>query len=124
MNMMQAVGACFSKYVTFSGRARRAEYWWFTLFNVIVGLLLGALSEDLAGIYSLAVFLPSISVMVRRLHDIGRSGWWFWIGLIPVVGAIILLVWHATKGNIGPNIYGDDPLEESLREKSSLLQSD
>lgn len=111
MNMMQAVSACFSKYATFSGRARRAEYWWFTLFNVIVNLVVGLAGEIAIGFWMLATLLPSISVMVRRLHDIGRSGWWAWILVIPLIGGIVMLVWQVTKGDSGPNAYGDDPLD-------------
>ena len=107
---------CLQNYVTFSGRARRKEYWMFILVNVLIGFVLGFI-EGLAGVekpilsplYSLAVLLPGVSVAVRRLHDTEKSGWWFWIALVPVVGGIILLVFMCTEGTSGPNRYGPDP---------------
>ncbi len=109
------------KYAVFSGRARLKEYWMFVLFNLIFGIaailldnLLGTASEDtgygvIYGLYSLAILLPALAVMVRRLHDIGKSGWWFFISLIPLVGGIWLLVLLATSGQVGDNQYGPDP---------------
>lgn len=109
------------KYVEFSGRARRKEFWMFTLFNVIISIILGIIdriigtdygngsSGLLSTIYSLGVLLPSIAVGIRRLHDTNRSGWWILIGLIPCVGWIILIVFYATEGVAGPNQYGPDP---------------
>lgn len=121
MDFTQAVKAVFSKYVTFSGRARRAEYWWFALFQLLCGIALSIVDHmlfgrpysdtgPLEGIFSLLIFLPAISVMVRRLHDGDRSGWWFWIILIPLVGALFLLYWLVSKGTTGPNDYGPDPI--------------
>jgi uncharacterized membrane protein YhaH (DUF805 family) len=128
MQMMTAVRTCFSKYATFSGRARRAEFWWFTLFNFIVQAVLNVIdgtifgfgygffdvppTHPLSALYSLAVLLPSLAVAVRRLHDTGRSGWWLLIWLIPLVGWIILIWWLATPGDEGPNDHGRDPLIE------------
>ena len=110
-----SVSMFFNKYVVFAGRAPRAEYWWSMLFIVIVEAILGAVSVIepsiggiLIGIFGLVIILPSISVMVRRLHDIDRSGWWFWIELVPVVGIILLLVWFCTKGTSGPNRFGPE----------------
>ena len=111
---------CFHEYVTFSGRARRKEYWMFWLFNFIVSFVIG-LIEGLAGmevqflstLYSLAVLLPGISVSVRRLHDIEKSGWWLWIGVVPIVGAIVLLVFACLEGTKGPNRFGPDPKAEA-----------
>jgi len=68
------------------------------------------IGRTLLGLFFLASFLPAISVIVRRLHDTDRSGWWYWIGLIPLVGAILLLVWFCTRGTSGPNRFGPDPL--------------
>ena len=91
---------CMKKYVDFSGRARRTEYWMFNLFNIIFGVtafildnLLGTASDSLGygvlyGLYSLVIILPSLAVSVRRLHDVGKSGWWFFISLIPFHGGI------------------------------------
>ncbi|MBF9066895.1 DUF805 domain-containing protein [Streptacidiphilus fuscans] len=98
-------------YAGFSGRAQRAEYWMFTLFNIIAGavlLIIGAAIHFplLYGIYSLAVLLPTLAVAFRRLHDTDRSAGWILIALIPFVGAIILLVFLCQEGTPGPNQYG------------------
>jgi uncharacterized membrane protein YhaH (DUF805 family) len=109
------------KYAVFSGRSRRMEYWYFVLFNIIVGvvlalidMLLGTFSAVsniglLSGIYSLAVLIPTLAVTVRRLHDIDRTGWWILINLIPLIGTIVLLVFALTPGTPGSNRYGPDP---------------
>jgi uncharacterized membrane protein YhaH (DUF805 family) len=130
MTFGDSIRTNFSKYVTFSGRAQRSEFWWWALFvwvtqivlSIIDSILFGTVetgpgsfssSTDtpiLSGIFSLAVLLPTISVTVRRLHDTDRTGWWYWLALIPLVGIIILIVWWATKGTDGPNRFGDDPL--------------
>ncbi len=115
MTMMEAVSAVFSKYATFSGRSRRSEYWYFTLFNLLVALVLNFLSryigafDFIAGIYSLATLVPGLAVAVRRLHDTGRSGFWLLLVLIPIVGSIILIVWCATDSQPGENQYGANP---------------
>lgn len=122
MDFSTSIRTCFQKFVTFSGRAQRSEFWWFALFNLLGSFVLGLVdailfgwaSDDpqfLNGIFSLVMFLPSISVAVRRLHDTDRSGWWWWIILIPLIGWIILIVWYATKGTDGPNRFGPDPLD-------------
>lgn len=113
MNMIEAVKAVFSNYATFSGRARRSEYWWFVLFNIIVAVVLALVmgGNNLANsLWSLAVLLPSLAVGARRLHDIDRTGWWLLISFIPVIGLIVLIVFFATKGTAGPNRFGTDPL--------------
>ncbi|WP_179378607.1 DUF805 domain-containing protein [Jannaschia marina] len=125
MTFGEAVNTCLKqKYATFQGRAARSEYWWFTLFSIlaqigaqIVFAVLASMGEAAAllGIVILAVvvlglILPGISVLVRRLHDTDRSGWWFWIALVPLVGSIILLVFLVTKGTEGENTFGADPL--------------
>ncbi|SRR3990167_4392471 len=109
------------KYAVFTGRARRKEYWFFILFNIIVSIVLGfadgvmgTFSLDagiglLGGLYSLAVLLPSIAVSVRRLHDIGRSGWWLLIALIPIIGAIVLIVFFVLDSNADENKFGANP---------------
>ena len=109
------------KYATFSGRAQRAEYWWFYLIStlIIIGLSLidqatGTLDEEtgvglLNSLYSLAILIPSIAVGVRRLHDTGRSGWWLLIGLIPVIGSIVLIVFFVLDSEPGENAYGANP---------------
>lgn len=111
-------------YANFEGRARRAEYWNFFLFNILIsfglgfvggllGLTIGAEVEILSTLYGLAVLIPGIAVGVRRLHDTNRSGWWLLIALIPLIGVIILIVFLATEGNSGPNQYGPDPKNPS-----------
>ena len=121
MNMIEAVKAVFSKYATFEGRARRSEYWWFVLFNLIVSIILNVLSPGhgggmgmggglLAGIWSLATLLPSLAVGARRLHDIDRSGWWLLIGFLPVIGLIVLIVFFAKRGDAMPNRFGPSPI--------------
>ncbi|MGX4690553.1 DUF805 domain-containing protein [Streptomyces sp. JNUCC 63] len=102
------------KYAVFSGRARRKEYWMFVLFNFIVSIVLLAIGkaigvEVLSGLYSLAVLLPGLGVAVRRLHDTGRSGWWILIGLVPLVGFIVLLVFTVSDSQPGDNQYGPNP---------------
>ena len=103
------------KYAVFSGRARRKEYWLFFLFNIIITFVLGFI-EGLAGsagvlasIYGLAVMIPGIAVSVRRLHDTNRSGWWLFIGLIPLLGAIVLLVFMVQDSQPDENQYGVNP---------------
>ena len=114
---------CLQHYADFNGRARRSEYWYFVLFNFIVSILIGLSLGVIAGLlnvpalvylahlWSLAVFIPSLAVSVRRLHDIGRSGWWLLLSLIPLVGAIILIIWHCTDSQPAANQYGPNPKE-------------
>jgi uncharacterized membrane protein YhaH (DUF805 family) len=120
--VMQWYLKVLQQYAEFTGRARRTEFWMFTLFSAIISVVLGLL-DNLLGLtfvpgtlsgwlgllYSLAVLLPSLGVSIRRLHDTGRSGWWLLIGLVPVVGAIVLIVFCATPGNAGANAHGPDP---------------
>lgn len=106
--------AVLKKYADFNGRARRKEYWMFYLFNLIfsfaLGFLDGLLGTAFIGtIYALAVLIPTIAVTVRRLHDIDRTGWWVLVGLIPVIGWIVLIIFAATDGNEGTNEYGTSP---------------
>lgn len=120
MDFMTAVRTCMSKYVDFSGRARRSEFWYFALLSFLVGIVTSILDAILGTDYdtggglvntvaSLALFLPSLAVAVRRLHDTGRSGWWILIGLIPIVGLILLIVWYCSHTVPGDNQYGPDP---------------
>ncbi|HWQ71876.1 MAG TPA: DUF805 domain-containing protein [Desulfitobacteriaceae bacterium] len=111
------------KYVVFEGRARRKEYWMFVLFNLIFMTAAYLLDSILSGnmgygliytIYSLAVLLPGLAVSVRRLHDIGKSGWFILISLIPIIGCIWLLILMCQDGNAGDNKYGPDPKSVSL----------
>ena len=103
-----------SNYAAFEGRARRKEYWYFTLFFIIASVVAGVV-DGLIGlpILSILVFLglilPSISVGVRRLHDTGRSGWWYLLSFIPLIGAIILIIFFVMDSKPETNIYGPNP---------------
>jgi len=111
-----------NQYTDFNGRASRTEYWMFTLFNVIfsimcvlidgkvgVSLLDGVPYGYFTLLYSLAIFLPSLAVSVRRLHDIGKNGWWYLVGLIPLIGGVWLLILFATESMSQENEYGPVP---------------
>ena len=103
-------------YVGFDGRARRTEYWMFALINVVILIALSLIGRAIGTnilytIYALAVLLPGLAVGVRRLHDTDKSGWWLLIGLIPIVGAIVLLVFMLSDSTPGPNQYGPSPKE-------------
>ena len=114
---MQWYLAVLKNYVGFSVRGRRTEYWMFTLVNAVIIVILSVIGVIphlgffliLAYLYELAIVLPSLAVTVRRLHDTSKSGWWILIGLIPIVGGIVLLVFTVLPGDRGPNQYGDDP---------------
>lgn len=121
MQFGHAISSGFQRSVDFTGRSSRSEYWWWTLFNVIVlGLaevLISVASTEHPGpafvfylILNLAFLLPSLAVTVRRLHDLDRSAWWMLIAIVPLVGAILLIVWFCTKGSEGSNRFGVDPL--------------
>ncbi|MET9442669.1 DUF805 domain-containing protein [Streptomyces sp. NPDC006610] len=103
------------KYATFSGRARRKEYWMFTLINTVIYAALLALDFGLLGLgfiaplYMVAVLVPTLAVLVRRLHDTGRSGWWFFISFVPLVGGIVLLVFTVSDSKPEANEYGFNP---------------
>ena len=120
MSFADAVRSVLSQYATFSGRARRSEYWWFALFNLLVSIVaaildavigtdFGSGSGVISVIVALVLLLPSLAVTVRRLHDTERSGWWILIGIIPIVGAIVLLVFMVLEGTPGPNRFGASP---------------
>ena len=156
MGIKEAVETCFRKYVTFSGRASRSEYWYFCLFNFLVSIVLGFIdgfilganglgdkepSSLLSNLYGLVTFLPVISVGVRRLHDINRSGWWYLVfsislffsllfGFIQLLSkgnfaygalgfavsfiiAVSMIVAFCKKGTAGDNRFGPDPLQEN-----------
>jgi uncharacterized membrane protein YhaH (DUF805 family) len=109
--------AVLKKYVDFEGRARRMEYWMFTLVNFIIYVVAytlifstkSTLLSALLGLYGLAILLPSLGVTVRRLHDTGRTGWWILIGLVPFIGTIVLLIFMILDGDEGQNQYGPSP---------------
>ena len=119
MSFADAIRDAFSKYVTFTGRSSRSAYWWFYLFGVLV--LFAGLAIDYAlgtggiiyALVALAMLLPNLAVLVRRLHDAGHSGWWVLIGLLPLVGAIVLLVF-TLQGSEAPNQWGSGPDERAV----------
>lgn len=123
------------QYADFKGRARRKEYWMFVLFNFLFFIVFSITSAvvDLEAfaasigvvmiVYLLAIIIPGLAVTVRRLHDIGKSGTWFFIYFVPVIGGIWLLVLLCTEGNRGPNQYGADPKTEKTFE-DEVLDSD
>ena len=110
---------CLKNYTNFAGRARRKEFWMFVVVNAAISFILGIIGGIISSwagniisfIYALAVLIPSIAVGVRRLHDIGKSGWFYFLCLVPIVGAIILIVWACKPGDTGENEYGSDPKE-------------
>ncbi len=116
MSFADAIKSCLSQYVGFAGRARRSEFWYFYLFTIIVSIVASVLqravsnssSGVITGIVGLALILPSLAVGVRRLHDTGRSGWWILIGLIPVIGTIVLIVFYVQDSH-SDNQYGPSP---------------
>ena len=134
----------FKKYVQFHGRAPRHEFWWWTLALIIANFIavfidMSLLNSNvqivaepgrvemsdegpLAAILSLATLLPSISVAVRRLHDVGKSGWWLLVMFVPLLGALYLIFLYVQRGTEGRNIYGPDPLESAAQSGHSTLR--
>lgn len=125
MSFIESIKSVFSQYVGFSGRARRSEYWWFALFVFIIEFILAFFGKMngagdiqgmniftiLTGIFCLAIFLPSLAVTIRRLHDTGKSGWWVLLYLIPVIGEVIILIFCLFDSEPGVNKYGPNPKE-------------
>ncbi len=124
MTFGEAIATCLKKYADFTGRAARPEFWWFYLFALIVNWVLmltwySSLSDPfnkglppgliLSAVVGLALFLPILAAAVRRLHDTAKSGASLFIGLIPIVGSIVLIIWLATEGTAGLNQYGEKP---------------
>lgn len=116
-NLITSVTSCLKRYVQFSGRACRSEYWYWQLAQVIIGITIGLIelamgfedtSSPIGRLIDLALFLPGLSVFVRRMHDIGRSGWNFFWSFLPIIGWIILLV-YCCKASTEPNQYGEEP---------------
>jgi len=116
--MVNSYAEVLKKYAQFSGRSRRKEYWGFFLVNIIISVIFGGLSmipdigsifSMLAGVYSLALIIPGLAVCVRRLHDIDKAWTWIFIGFIPLIGGIWLIVLLAKEGTKCDNIFGIDP---------------
>ena len=125
MGFKEAVVSVLSKYADFTGRARRSEYWYFALFTMLISMVLGLLAgiagdgvlskiiTGISGLVSLGLLVPGLAVCWRRLHDIGKSGAFYFLGLIPLVGAIILIVWFCQDSQPGTNQYGPNPKENN-----------
>jgi uncharacterized membrane protein YhaH (DUF805 family) len=115
MNFQQAIQAGFSNYFNFKSRACRSEFWYWQLFLLVGGIVaelfdfgIGTQFSPLSTLFWLATVIPDLAVYVRRLHDTDRSGWWLLLLFVPLVGAIVLLVWFCTKGTNGYNRFGPD----------------
>jgi uncharacterized membrane protein YhaH (DUF805 family) len=111
MSFSEAVRSGFDHYTDFDGRASRPAFWWWFLFSVLVGTAARLIDAGIGTtivsiIVGLGLLLPDISVGVRRLHDTGRTGWWIVIGLIPLIGLIVLLIFFVQEGDRGENEYG------------------
>ena len=103
MGFFKAIGSGFGNYTNFSGR----EFWWWALFAFLMGIL--TVIPILGWLIALAMLLPNLAMQVRRLHDTGHSGWWWFIGLIPIIGFIVLLIFYVTDSKPGPNQWGPNP---------------
>jgi len=123
MGFGEAINSGFRNYVTFSGRASRSEFWYWALFNFLLSIAAGIIDVALFpdnglspfnSLVSLALFLPSLAVGARRLHDIDRTAWWLLL-ILTIVGSILLIIWACLKGTPGPNRYGEDPLGPELQ---------
>ncbi len=112
MEFLNAVRTCFVKYFDFKGRAARPEFWYWMLFNVVGTFVAIAVtpdtwdSETVVTLFDLAIILPGLAVGARRLHDIGKSGWWQLLWLIPIVGPIVVIVWWCKEGDGLANRFG------------------
>jgi uncharacterized membrane protein YhaH (DUF805 family) len=109
MNFKTAITTCLTKYANFDGRASRSEFWWFLLFQVLVILVLSMMLSFVGTIASLILLLPGLGAAVRRLHDIGKSGWWILISLIPLIGWLIAMYWAAKDSQPETNNWGAPP---------------
>jgi uncharacterized membrane protein YhaH (DUF805 family) len=109
MSPADAISTCFSKYVDFSGRATRAEYWWWNLMIFVVFFateLIYPASPVLEAILLMGLFLPGLAVTIRRLHDVDKSGWWSLIELVPIAGWLVMMIFCVKRGSLGTNSYG------------------
>ena len=106
MSFVQAVQVCLRKYVDFSGRAVRSEFWWFALFQLIVMVVASMLGDTVYAVVALALVLPSLAVGARRLHDIGKSGWFLLLHLLPIIGILVLIFFWVQPSQTESNEYG------------------
>ena len=104
MNFGQAIASCLSKYATFTGRASRSEFWWFFLFQILISLVGGMLGDVISGLIALSLVLPSLAAGTRRLHDIGKSGWWQLL-ILTGIGLLVLIYWLVQPTVEGGNDY-------------------
>ena len=117
MTFGEAVKSGFDHYAKFDGRASRPAFWWWFLFGVLVAIGANIIDAILGtwgvvnGLAGLALLLPNLSVAIRRLHDTDHSGWWILIGLIPIVGFIVLLIFYLRESDPGENQYGPPPAD-------------
>ncbi len=114
MNFVQAISSGFGKYVQFGGRASRSEYWYWTLFSILVSIAANIVDGILdisivSGITGLVLLLPGLAICARRLHDIDRTYWWILI-TFTIIGMFVLIYWACLRGTVGPNRFGPDPL--------------
>lgn len=115
MDFSTAIKTCLSKFIDFTGRAQRSEYWYFFLFSFLLQLVVDIVAggDFASGVITLGLLIPSLAAGARRLHDTGRSGWWQLLWILPIIGWIILLVFMVKRGDEGENDYGYDPLDRS-----------
>lgn len=104
MNFGQAISVCLSNYATFTGRASRPEFWWFFLFQILISIAASMLGDVVAGLVSLGLLLPALAVGTRRLHDIGKTGWWQLI-MLTGIGLLVLIYWWVQPTVEGGNSY-------------------
>ncbi|MFZ6647632.1 DUF805 domain-containing protein [Undibacterium sp. TJN25] len=112
MNFGQSVSACFSKYAEFGGRASKSEYWWWVLFLFLGSAAAGIIDNKVCDLFCIAVFLPTLAVATRRLHDTNRSGWWQLIEIIPVIGFIVMIIW-CVQDPVEPNRFSSAAAAEA-----------
>jgi uncharacterized membrane protein YhaH (DUF805 family) len=119
MSFQEAISSGLSRYIDFNTRSSRSEYWFWVLFVILLSIVAGVIDNLLFGssilgtLVTLGLLVPGIAVGVRRLHDIDRSGWWYLIALIPLIGALVLIYWFVQPGTPGSNEYGDNPLGDA-----------
>ncbi len=119
MSFQEAISSGLSRYFDFNTRSSRSEYWYWVLFVVLLSIVTGVIdaiifdAPILRSLVTLGLLIPGIAVGVRRLHDIDRSGWWYLIVLIPLIGALVLIYWFVQPGTQGSNEYGDNPLGDA-----------
>ncbi len=122
MSFVDAIQSGLSQYAVFRGRASRPQFWWFMLFCVLaVSLAEAIVGEGFSGLVTLALVLPTLAVTARRLHDIGRSGWWQLMVWLPVVGIFIVLYWYVQPSQVGVNRFGPDPRDRQLMPEDAAV---